>query len=165
MRRLTGLERECERRYAALRLSQEQAVIIRQLLAEKEASRLLEIDLRAQLTDRIQAIHELEQALRLLHPHLDEPAAAVTESIVIPPEVDPELEQLREKNRLLQLQLKQVQEELEHYVLLAQGQRCLASPAAVDVPHPLSEPLATREQVSDTINRNRARLQLSTREP
>ena len=159
------LERECERRYSALQQSEQQALVIRQLLAEKKQNSLVESELRAQLADRNHAVTELEKELQLVRQQLNEQQNAPALAEKPPIDLDDELEKLRKINILLRLQMRQVQEELEHYVLLAKRKEIgtpsesMESQEIRQEPKPISEYKSTKDQDWATINENRTRLQ------
>jgi hypothetical protein len=171
IRQRQSLERECERRYAFLRLNEEQAHLITELLQEREQASLAEAELRAQLAAHIEAETALKQdgerlrlQLQLQNEHPPTPATSSSGT-----EADRERDQLRAKNLLLQLQIKQVQEELEHYVLLAKEQSNPAPTMSKDGCDGLIQsppfPSATQAGDDEAINGNRERLQTSEPAP
>lgn len=169
IRQRQSLERECERRYAFLRLNEEQAHLITELLRERETASLTEAKLRAELAAHMEAETSLKQDVERLRLQLQSEPAATPATYSNSAELARELDELRDKNLLLQLQIKQVQEELEHYVLLVKER---SNPAlqttrggcdSLIQSTPL--PLASQPGDDTTINLNRERLQTSEPAP
>lgn len=163
IRKFNRLELECDRRYAALRLSQEQALRIEGLEHELREAQHTMTELRSELDTQIKVIGELKQSLAKAELQLE---VETPETVAVKP-IDPmsdrevDMAKLRDENLLLQLQLQQVQEELEHYVLLSKG----ISPDAGNSMNQGGEmlPVSTPDWKTnkDAINANRAFLQTS----
>lgn len=170
LRQLEVLEQECDRRYAALRLCEEQAITIARLQQKLETASQTEEELRTQLGDQINALTELGQALEQATAKQEEQVLSVPltpstngaedmETTIGVEEMETEIGKLRDENLLLRLQIKQVQDELEHYVNLTKEKDTLGSKAWEDSPPPQPADHRNRKDDKDIINANRALLQ------
>lgn len=147
-RELEVLRVECERRYPALRLSEDRGRALEEL--QRQLDRCHE--------EREKLARQLRQARRV-PVHAEPPSSAAVLQL------EQQLREAREEAELRRLQLQQVQLELEHYFLLAEGRpsSAPASPTAEVLPaEPASSsmaPLPHRD--ADAINHNRLRLMAS----
>lgn len=157
-RRLETLQLECDRRYGAIRLSQEQEIRIAELEKQLAEAQHTTLELRSQIEIQANALNDLAPISDFDHDR-------------VPPTPNPsnssdKQRELRDENLLLQLQLQQVQEELEHYALLSKGVPPEAPPAACKPLDEVAEMLpvspTNMKTDRDTINDNRAFLQTST---
>lgn len=164
-RKLDTLELECDRRYAAIRLSQEQTLRIANLEQQLGEAQHTIAELRSQLDSTINSLSHVEQSLEQAQEQQQfqgEPRTAGSDS---PDQLKQTAEvagKLEDENLLLQLQLQQVQEELEHYVLLSQGLSPEACDSMDEGKHVSRNPPENRKSDKEVINANRAFLQTSS---
>lgn len=157
-RQLEILSVECGRRYQALQRCEQQDFEIRQL---QSRSADLEAQLHQSQRDAQQQADAHSAQIFALEAQLDaarqaaqeqQNEASSAERIL---RLEQELKEARDEAELLLEQLHLVQEELEHYFLLSQGQDQGQGQQEVSSPPVLS---ATRQEVTAAINSNRGRL-------